>query len=39
VSTSAGGNSTTIPAGIGVALFAFLGTSAAAKFGFRRDER
>lgn len=39
VSTSAGGNSTTIPAGIGVALFAFLGSSAVAKFGFRHDDR
>jgi uncharacterized membrane protein (DUF485 family) len=37
VSTSAGGNSTTIPSAIAVALFAFLGTWVLARFGFRHD--
>jgi len=39
VSTSAGGNSTTIPSAIFVALFAFLGSAAVAKYGFRQDKR
>ena len=38
VSTSGGGTtSTTIPAAIGVALFAFIGSWAVAKYGFCRE--
>ena len=39
VATSASGDSTTIPAGIGVALFAFVGSAAVAKRGLSRDEQ
>jgi hypothetical protein len=37
VSTSSGGNSTTIPSGIAVAVFASIGTWAVAKHGFGRN--
>jgi hypothetical protein len=39
VSSSPGGNSTTIPSAIFVALFAWLGTISVAKFGLQRDEK
>ena len=39
VSTSGGGtNTTTIPSGVAVALFAFLGTVSVARAGFRHDK-
>jgi hypothetical protein len=38
-STSAGGDSTTIPSAVAVALFASLGTWAVAKYGFGRWRR
>jgi multisubunit Na+/H+ antiporter MnhF subunit len=37
-STTVGGTSTTAPSAIAVALFAFLGTWAVAKYGFRHDK-
>jgi hypothetical protein len=39
VSTSPGGNSTTVPSGIAVALFASIGTWALAKYGFARHRK
>jgi len=36
-SSTPGGSSTTIPSVWGVALFAFLGTAAVAKYAFRHD--
>jgi F0F1-type ATP synthase assembly protein I len=36
VSTSSGGNSTTIPSAIVVAIFAYLGTRVVARYGFGR---
>lgn len=39
VSSSSGGNSTTIPSAVAVALFAAIGTRGVAKYGFgRRDD-
>ena len=37
VSTSSGGNSTTLPSGIAVAMFATIGSWAVAKHAFRHD--
>ena len=39
VSTSGGTNSTTIPSGIFVALFAFLASASVAKYAFRQDKQ
>ena len=39
VSTSAGGNSTTIPSAIFIALFAYLATRVVARYGFNRDPK
>jgi F0F1-type ATP synthase assembly protein I len=39
VSTSSGGNSTTIPSAIFVGLFAFLASASVAKYAFRQDSK
>jgi hypothetical protein len=39
VTSSAGGDSSTIPSAVIVALFAFLGTWVVARYGFRRERR
>ncbi len=39
VSSTPGGSSTTIPSGIGVALFACIGSWVVARYGFTRDKR
>lgn len=37
-STTVGGTSSTVPSAVAVALFAFLGTAAVARRGFRHDK-
>jgi hypothetical protein len=39
VNTSAGGDSSTVPSAVVVALFAFLGTWVVARRGFRRERK
>ena len=39
VSTSAGGDSTTLPSAVVVSVFAFFGTWVVARYGFARDRR
>jgi hypothetical protein len=39
VNKSAGGDSSTVPSAVAVALFAFLGTWVVARFGFRPDRK
>jgi hypothetical protein len=39
VNTTAGGDSSTVPSAVAVALFAFLGTWVVARFGFRRERK
>jgi hypothetical protein len=39
VNTSAGGDSSTVPSAVAVALFAFLATWGVARYGFRHDRR
>jgi hypothetical protein len=39
VNTSAGGDSSTVPSAVAVALFAFLGTWVVARFGFRQERK
>jgi hypothetical protein len=39
VTHTAGGDSSTVPSAVAVALFAFLGTWVVARYGFRRERR
>ncbi len=39
VTRGAGGDSSTVPSAVAVALFAFLATWVVARYGFRRDRR
>jgi hypothetical protein len=39
VNTSAGGDSSTVPSAVAVALFAFLGTWVVARYGFRHERK
>ena len=39
VNTTAGGNSSTVPSAVAVALFAFLATWVVAKYGYPRDRK
>jgi hypothetical protein len=39
VNTSAGGDSSTVPSAVAVALFAFLATWPVARYGFRRERQ
>jgi len=39
VNNSAGGDSSSVPSAVVVAIFAFLGTWVVARYGFRRDRK